>query len=56
MEQVKDALRSLTQTVCNHLKGIEIPRRNLWTVVESPDEPSHVVMDVDRPVPVDRQR
>jgi len=51
MEQVKDALRSLTQTVCNQLKGIETPRRNLWTVVESPDEPPHVAMDVDRSVP-----
>ena len=51
MEQVKDLLRSLTQTVCNQLKGTEIPKRNLWTVVDSSDEPPHVAMDVDRPVP-----
>ena len=53
MEQIKDLLRSLTQTVCSQLKGTEIPKSNFWTVVDSPDKPPHVVMDVDRPVPSD---
>ena len=50
MEQIKGLLRSLTQTVCRQLKGTEIPKSALWTVVDSPDAPPHVAMSFDRPV------
>jgi len=50
MEKIKHLLSSLTQKICNILEATEIPKRNLWTVVESQDEPPHVVLDVDRPV------
>ncbi len=50
MEQIKDLLRTLTQTVCRQLKGMEFPKSNLWTVVDSPGIPPHVAMDLDRPV------
>ncbi len=50
MEEIKDLLRSLTHTVCSQLEGAEIPKSTLWTVVDSPDAPPHVAMDLDRPV------
>lgn len=49
MEQIKDLLRSLTQIVCSQLKDTEVPKKNLWTVVETSDAPPHVAMDTDRP-------
>lgn len=49
MEQVRNALRSLTQEVCRQLEGQEIPKRPVWTVVSPPEAAPYVARDFDRP-------
>jgi hypothetical protein len=49
VEQVKSALRFLTQKVCRELEGQKIPKRPVWTVVNPPDTAPYVAMDVERP-------
>lgn len=49
MEHFENALRSLTHEVCRQLEGIEIPKRQVWTVVNSTDGTPYVAMDVSRP-------
>ena len=48
MEQLKTALRSLTQRICRELEGQEIPKRPVWTVVNPPGAAPHVALDVER--------
>ena len=49
MEQLKIALRSLTQRICCELEGQEIPKRPVWTVVNPPGAALYVALDVERP-------
>lgn len=49
MENIRDLLRVLTRKICSELEDIELPKRNIWAVVNSPDAPPHVAMDIDRP-------
>jgi len=48
VEQLKTALRSLTQTICRELEGQEIPKRPIQTVFNSPGATPHVALDFDR--------
>ncbi|MBF8264821.1 MAG: hypothetical protein HW384_685 [Dehalococcoidia bacterium] len=49
MEQFKSALRSLTQRICRGLEGQEVPKRPVWTVVNTPGTAPYVAMDAERP-------
>jgi len=49
VEQLRSALRSLTQKICHELEGQEIPKRPVWTVVNPPDVAPHVALDIERP-------
>ncbi|MFC1937382.1 hypothetical protein ACFLWY_02335 [Chloroflexota bacterium] len=48
MEQLRSALRSLTQRICRELEGQAIPKRPVWTVVNPPGAAPHVALDVER--------
>ena len=50
LEEFKAALRSLTEKVCRELEGQEIPKRPIWTVVNTSGAAPHVALDVERPV------
>lgn len=49
MEQLRNALRSLTREVCRQLDGVEIPKRPVWTLVNPPTAAPYVAIDFDRP-------
>jgi len=49
MEEFKAALRSLTERVCRELEGQEIPKKDIWTVIDTPKAAPHVALDVERP-------
>ena len=49
MEQLRNALRSLTLVVCRQFDGVQIPTRPTWTVVSSPDAAPYIAMDFSRP-------
>lgn len=46
MDEFKNSLKLLTQKICRELEGQEIPKRPVWTVVDSPPR---VALDVERP-------